>query len=247
MGLYYDVTGNSIEYCRFMPNTIDKISVVIPVFNEADTIDVLLRRVKNVPVVEEIIVVDDCSTDGTREILAELKEKIGFKLAFHDKNRGKGASIRTGLNHVMGDYVVIQDADFEYNPEEYRILIDSIGKNGADIVFGSRFLGQAIKIPFLYNAGNRFLTSITNLFFGSELTDMETCYKLLPVSFLKTIELESDRFDFEPEITAKILKSGLKIKEVPISYSSRSKKEGKKLTWKDGLSAVRTLFKCRFN
>jgi len=230
-----------------MPNTTDKISVIIPVFNEADTIDALLRRVKNVPVVNEIVVVDDCSTDGTREILKGLEKEIGFKLAFHDKNRGKGAAVRTALDYVTGDYVVIQDADFEYNPEEYRVLIDAIGKDGADAVFGSRFLGRTADMSLLYNAGNRFLTFITNLLYGSELTDMETCYKLLPVDFLKTTEFEANRFDFEPEITARILKSGLKIKEVPVSYSSRSKKEGKKLNWKDGLSAIRMLLKCRFN
>jgi glycosyltransferase involved in cell wall biosynthesis len=230
-----------------MPNIIDKISVIIPVFNEAGNIGALLRRVKNVPVVNEIVVVDDCSTDGTGEMLRGLEKEIGFKLAFHEKNRGKGAAIKTGLDYVTGGYAVIQDADFEYNPEEYRILIDPITKGEADVAYGSRFLGRRADTSPLYNMGNKFLTVLTNLLYGSRLTDMETCYKLMPVSFLKTIEFKANRFDFEPEITAKILKAGLKIREVPISYSGRSKKEGKKISWIDGFSAVKILLKCRFN
>jgi glycosyltransferase involved in cell wall biosynthesis len=227
-----------------------KLSVVIPVYNEKDTILELLKRVMNVdlgPVQKEIVVVDDCSTDGTREILKNVqKDRPKLKVIFKEKNSGKGATLREGFKHTTGDYVIVQDADLEYNPKEYTKLLDVLSDPETQVVYGSRFSGNYEDMSNLHYFGNKLLTLITNIFYGVLLTDMETCYKLLPGDFIRNVKIKSNKFNFEPEITAKVLKSGLRIKEVPISYKGRSRSEGKHITWKDGISALITLIKFKF-
>lgn len=224
-----------------------KLSIVIPCYNEEKTIRQLVDLVEQVDGIDkEIILLDDGSKDSTPQILAQLgKERPHLKVILHSKNRGKGATVREGFKHTTGDYVIIQDADLEYDPQDYKKLVAELEK-GAEVVYGSRFAGDYKDMTSLHYFGNRFLTILTNLLYGTRLTDMETCYKLLPGEFVRSLRLKSDRFDFEPEITSKILKSGLKISEVPISYKGRSWKEGKKITWRDGFHAVKTLIKFRF-
>lgn len=224
-----------------------KLSVVIPVYNEKATLEQILHKVEQVTEIEkEIILVDDASTDGSTAILKRLqKENPHYKVIFKAQNSGKGASLREGFKQASGDYVIVQDADLEYDPNDYQTLIDSVSEE-FKVVYGSRFNGDYKDMSSLHYFGNKLLTLITNVFFGARLTDMETCYKLIPTQFLQHIEIKSNRFNFEPEITAKILKSGIKIKEVPISYSGRHFSEGKKITWKDGFSAIYTLIKFRF-
>jgi len=224
-----------------------KLSVVIPCYNEEKTVKHIVELVEKADGVEkEIVIVDDGSKDTTPRILEKMRtEKPHFKIVLNLKNRGKGATVREGFKHTTGDYVIVQDADLEYNPKDYKKLIDEV-KKGAQVVYGSRFSGNYKDMTNLHYFGNRFLTTLTNLLYGTNLTDMETCYKLLPGDFVRSLRLKSDRFDFEPEITSKILKSGMKIVEVPISYKGRSWKEGKKITWRDGLHAVKTLIKFRF-
>lgn len=223
-----------------------KLSVIIPCYNEENTIEKIIKLVEEVPIEKEIIVVDDGSTDKSPEILRSVASKKPYiKLILSPKNRGKGASIRLGLKETTGDYVIIQDADLEYNPQDYLKLLEET-KKGTDIVYGSRFAGSYKNMTSLHYLGNRFLTFLTNILYGVKLTDMETCYKLIPGDFARSISIKSDRFDFEPEITSKILKSGLKITEVPISYNGRTWKEGKKITWRDGVYAIKTLIKFRF-
>jgi glycosyltransferase involved in cell wall biosynthesis len=230
-----------------------KLSIIIPVFNEKETIEPLLRRVlgtskPEVPV-HEIIVVDDGSTDGTTEILTRIAKEStqpSLKILVHPRNQGKGAAIRTALSHISGDAVLIQDADLEYHPEEYSLLIKPIVEYGADVVYGSRFLGIHRAFLFWHYLGNKTLTLVTNLLFDSMLSDMEVGFKAFRTEVIKSIPLQARGFDFEPEITAKVLKRKLKLYEVPITYSGRDYSEGKKITWKDGLTAVWTLIKYRF-
>jgi len=222
-----------------------KLTVVIPVYNEKRTIRLIVERVQTVPVEKEIIVVDDCSTDGTRDILRQL-EGEDIKVLYHQRNMGKGAALRTGFQQATGDFVIVQDADLEYDPQEYPKLLEPILQGRADVVYGSRFSGHNRNMMSLHRFGNQFLTFVTNLLYGTSITDMETCYKLLGTPLVKSIKIECNRFNFEPEITAKILKRKLRIMEIPISYSGRKPSEGKKITWRDGFAALWALFKYRF-
>lgn len=222
-----------------------KLSIIIPVYNEKDTIRDILDRVKAVDIEKEIILVDDFSTDGSREILQGLAEK-GEKVFFHERNMGKGAALRTGFAHVTGDYCIVQDADLEYDPEDYHRLIAPVLKGKAEVVYGSRFTGEHRNMFFHHWVGNKFLTLVTNLLYNTTISDMETCYKLFRSDIIKSVNIKSNRFNFEPEITAKVLKKGFRIYEVPISYAGREFSEGKKITWRDGFSALWTLLKYRF-
>jgi len=222
------------------------LSVVMPVFNERDTIDEILRRVLAVPIRIQLIVVDDCSTDGTRDRLQELSRTLSFTLVLQPKNGGKGSALRAGFERVSGDLVVIQDADLEYSPEEYPELIELICRGRADVVYGSRFIGRHRVFLFTHYVGNRILTLLTNVLYNTMLTDMETCFKVMRVEVLRSMTLRSDRFGIEPELTAKIYKRGYRVYEVPITYDGRGYDEGKKITWKDGIDAVWTLLKYRF-
>jgi glycosyltransferase involved in cell wall biosynthesis len=225
-----------------------KLSIVIPVYNEKNTIKEIVDLVLAVRGIEkEIVIVDDGSTDGSVEVLKEIgEEHPDIKIVIKGENRGKGHTLKVGFKETTGDYVIIQDADLEYDPQDYRKLLRALEEERADAIYGSRFSGSYEKMSTLHYLGNKLLTLITNIFFGVMLTDMETCYKLVPGDFIRSIDIKSERFDFEPEITAKILKSGLRIKEVPISYKGRAFSEGKKITWRDGFKAVYTLIKFRF-
>ena len=215
-----------------------QISVVIPVYNEKTTIRELITRVASVPLEKEIIIVDDCSTDGTRELLQSLSGD-NVNIFFHERNQGKGAALKTGFEHVQGDIVIIQDADLEYNPEEYPVLIGPIVDGHADAVFGSRFSGGPHRVLlFWHYVGNKILTTLSNMFTNINLTDMETCYKAFKAPLLKQFTIESKRFGVEPEITAKLARLKCKIYEVPVSYSGRDYSEGKKIGWKDGFAAL---------
>jgi glycosyltransferase involved in cell wall biosynthesis len=221
-----------------------KLSVVIPVYNEKNTILELLERVQGVDLPKEIIVVDDYSTDGTREILQGLPVSEDLKIILQPRNQGKGAALRTGFGVVTGDIVVIQDADLEYDPAEYLNLIQPILANKADVVFGSRFLGGPHRVLlFWHSVGNRILTTLSNMITDLNLTDMETCYKVFRAEILKKIAFCENRFGFEPEFTAKVGKSRYRIYEVPISYSGRDYSEGKKIGWKDGVAAIYFILK----
>lgn len=223
-----------------------KLSVVIPVYNEVNTLERILKKVKGVDIPKEIILVDDGSKDGSRDLLNKLKKKDrSLKIVFHEVNCGKGAALRTGFKYAKGDFVIVQDADLEYDPSDYSKLLSEV-KGLNIVVYGSRFMGSYKDMTTMHYWGNRLLTFLTNLLFGIMLTDMETCYKLIPLKVIKKIDIKSNRFNFEPEITAKILKMGCKIKEVPISYAGRNVREGKKITWRDGFSALATLIKYRF-
>jgi len=215
-------------------------------YNERSTIDEIVRRVLAVPLRTELIVVDDCSTDGTREQLVALQQELGFTLLRQPKNGGKGAALRTAFAHVTGDIVVIQDADLEYSPEEYPELIELICSGRADVVYGSRFLGRHRVFLFNHYLGNRLLTLLTNVLYNTMLTDMETCFKAMRVEVMRSMTLRSNRFGIEPELTAKIFKRGYRVYEIPITYDGRGYDDGKKITWRDGISAVWTLVKFRF-
>ena len=223
------------------------LSVVMPVFNERETIEEIIPRVLAVPVRTELIVVDDGSTDGTRDLLTGLQKQHNFKLIFQPKNGGKGAALRRGFQDVTGDLVVIQDADLEYSPEEFPDLIDLICKGRADVVYGSRFLGRHRVFLFTHYLGNRLLTSITNVLYNTMLSDMETCYKVMRTDVLRSFRLEANGFGIEPELTAKIFKRNYRVYEVPISYDGRGYEEGKKITWRDGVVALWVLLKYRFS
>lgn len=216
-----------------------KLSIVIPVYNEKDTFLSLLDRVKQTPFDKEIILVEDCSTDGTRDIVKKLAEEdTSLKCVFHEKNMGKGAALATGFKQVEGDIVIIQDADLEYNPEEYPVILAPILDGRADIVYGSRFLGSPQRVHlFWHYVGNKTLTLFSNIFTNINLTDMETCYKAFRSTLLPRFTIRSKRFGIEPEITAKFARLKCKIYEVPVSYSGRDYAEGKKIGWKDGLAA----------
>ena len=222
------------------------LSVVMPAFNERETIEEIIRRVLAVPLRIELIVVDDASTDGTRDILQRLAPALSFKLLQQPYNRGKGAALARGFAEVTGDIVVIQDADLEYSPEEYPELIELICIGRADVVYGSRFIGRHRVFLFTHFLGNRLLTFMTNVLYNTMLTDMETCFKAMRVDVLRSMTLRSERFGIEPELTAKIFKRGYRVYEVPITYDGRGYEEGKKITWKDGVVAVWTLLKYRF-
>jgi len=224
-----------------------KLSVVIPVYNEKNTVLEVIRRVREVNLPKEIIIVDDFSGDGTREVLRGLPPSEDLTIIYHERNRGKGAALRTGFGAVRGEVVVVQDADLEYDPAEYPNLIGPILANKADVVFGSRFLsGPHRVLLFWHSVGNRILTTLSNMFTDLNLTDMETCYKVFRADILKRIVLREDRFGFEPEFTAKVARARCRIYEVPISYSGRDYSEGKKITWKDGIAAIYFIVKYRF-
>jgi glycosyltransferase involved in cell wall biosynthesis len=211
---------------------------VIPVYNERNTITEIVKRVQEVDLEKEIIIVNDNSSDGTWEILKGMTGD-NLKIIFHDKNQGKGASLKRGFQEVTGDIVIVQDADLEYNPQEYHMLIQPILEGKADAVYGSRFLGGPHRVLFFWHyVGNKLLTTLSNMFTNVNLTDMETCFKAFRSSLLGRIEIKSKRFGFEPEITAKLAKLKCRIYEVPISYSGRDYSEGKKITWKDGIAAL---------
>tara|TARA_Y100001958_G_C20971128_1_gene366087 strand:- start:6 stop:695 length:690 start_codon:yes stop_codon:yes gene_type:complete len=223
-----------------------KLSIIIPCYNEQSTIKEIVHKINlQVNINKEIIIIDDNSTDRTREILEkEVRDKVN-KIIFNDKNYGKGYSIRRGIENASGDYTLIQDADLEYDPNDYKKLLSPIINGNADVVYGSRFIGGDEKrvLYFWHTMGNKFLTLISNIFSNLNLTDMEVGYKLFKTNLLKSIDLKEDRFGFEPEITAKISKKNIKIYEVGISYFGRKYSEGKKITWKDGFSALRCIFK----
>ena len=215
-----------------------KLSVVIPVYNEKNYIREIVRRVEAVPIPKEIILVEDCSTDGTREILKEMEDRDGLKVIYHEYNQGKGAAMRTGFSHATGDVVLVQDADLEYDPAEYPRLIQPIIENKANVVFGSRFIGDCHRVLYFWHSvGNFCLTRLSNMFTNLNLTDMETCYKVFRKEVLSGITLKSNRFGFDPEITAKIAKHKprWRVYEVPVSYSGRTYEEGKKIGFKDAI------------
>lgn len=225
---------------------MNKISILIPVYNERNTLLEILKQVEAVDfgLDKEIILIDDFSTDGTKELYKDLN----YKILYHEKNMGKGAALRTGFNAATGDIIIIQDADLEYNPADYKPLVELIKNNEADVVYGSRLAdtrnqGKFLLLSYLANVTLSFMTRIL---YGTFLTDMETCYKAFRADFIKGITIESNRFDFEPEITAKILKKKARFREIPISYNARQESEGKKITWKDGVQAIFTLLKYRF-
>ena len=224
-----------------------KLSVVIPVYNEKNTILEILRRVREFGVRKEVIVIDDFSADGTREILQGLLPAEDLKVVYQPRNMGKGAALRSGFELVTGDVVVIQDADLEYDPAEYSTLIQPILDGKADVVYGSRFLGGPHRVLlFWHSVGNRFLTTLSNMLTDLNLTDMETCYKAFRADLLKELRLRENRFGFEPEFTAKIARARCRVYEVPISYSGRDYSEGKKISWKDGIAALYFILKYRF-
>lgn len=233
---------------RFHADDLDmKLSVVIPVYNERDTILEVLERVRAVELPKEIIVVDDGSTDGTRELLAPLAVSGELKTILQPVNMGKGAALRAGFAAVSGDIVLIQDADLEYDPADYPNLIQPIVEDRADVVLGSRFLGGAQKTCLFWQSiANRTLTAVSNALNGLDLTDMETCYKVFRADILKKIVLRENRFGFEPEFTAKVSRARCRICEVPVSYKRRDYAHGKKITWKDGIAAFYFIFKYRF-
>jgi glycosyltransferase involved in cell wall biosynthesis len=223
------------------------LSVIVPVFNERSTVAEVVRRIREVQLAVdiEVIVVDDGSSDGTDKVLAALGDST-FRVIDHQINRGKGAAVRTGLAVARGDLVVIQDGDLEYDPLDWSRMLEPILRGKAQVVYGSRFTGERKNMLPLHWIGNRFLSLVTNVLYSSTLSDMETCYKMFDRRVLEGITIESDRFDFEPEITAKILRRGYRIYEVPISYAGREPEDGKKITWWDGLGALKTLVKYRF-
>ncbi len=226
---------------------MNKITILIPVYNEYNTLNKILAKIENIDFYglnKEIILIDDCSTDGTKELYKDLN----YKVLYHERNLGKGAALRDGFKEATGDIVTIQDADLEYNPEDLLPLVKVVMDNEADVAYGSRFMNIDMSKDYMLThlLGNKALTIITNILYGANLTDMETCYKVFKSEYVKNLNIKSNRFDFEPEITAKVLKQGARLKEVPISYNARSFDEGKKISWKDGFAAIFALIKFRF-
>jgi glycosyltransferase involved in cell wall biosynthesis len=225
-----------------------KLSVIIPVYNEKATIEAVILRVREIDVgmEKEIVIVDDASQDGTQDVLKNL-DYPDIKVYFHEKNQGKGAALHTGFSNAQGDIILIQDADLEYDPAEYPSLLKPILDGRADVVYGSRFLGGPHRVLFFWHyVGNKLLTTLSNMLSNLNLSDMETCYKVIKKDVLDRITLKSKRFGFEPEITIKLAKLNAKIYEVPISYSGRDYSEGKKIGWKDGFAAIYHIFRYKF-
>ena len=225
-----------------------KLSILIPVYNERHTVELLLKRVEAVPYEKEIIVVDDASSDGTREILERLSRnnREQMRLFLHTRNRGKGAAIRTAIEHVTGDIVIIQDADLEYDPQDYPRLLEPILGGHADVVFGNRFHGGPHRVLYFWHyVGNRLLTNLCNIATNLNLSDMEVGYKVFRTEVLQRLRLRSDRFGIEPELTVKVAKLGCRVYEVPIAYHGRTYAEGKKITWKDGIAALYYIIRFR--
>jgi glycosyltransferase involved in cell wall biosynthesis len=224
-----------------------KLSIVMPCYNEIHTIETIVQKVLHaeVPLDRELIIVDDCSTDQTRTYLETLKDHEDIKIVLHEVNRGKGAALRTGFQHARGDVIIVQDADLEYDPDEYSKLLKPILEGKADVVYGSRFVGGESHrvLYFWHSLGNKFLTFMSNMFTNLNLTDMEVCYKVFKRNLLEKITLEEDRFGFEPEFTAKIARLNCVIYEVGISYYGRTYEEGKKINWKDGMRAIYVILK----
>jgi glycosyltransferase involved in cell wall biosynthesis len=229
-----------------------KLSIVMPVYNERSTVEEIIRRVLAVdlPIERELVIVDDASTDGTTEILERLAADLGeqgIRLIMHDRNRGKGAAVRTAIAATTGEFVIIQDADLEYDPNDYKVMLVPLLDGRADVVFGSRFLGGPHRVLYFWHyVANKMITFLSNAIYNINLTDMETCYKAFRGDIIRRIRLRSNRFGIEPELTAKVCKRKLRIYEVPISYSGRTYDEGKKITWRDGLKAIGTIFRYRF-
>lgn len=226
---------------------MNKITILMPVYNEVNTLQEMVKKVEETDFCDlekEIILIDDCSDDGTKELYKDIPHKV----LYHNYNQGKGAALRTGLTEATGDIIIIQDADLEYDPVDYIPLIKLILDGHADVCYGSRLTGGKPSRSFMFThlLGNKFLSLLTNILYGSTLTDMETCYKAFKADFIKDITIRSDRFDFEPEITAKILKKHARLYELPISYYGREFSEGKKITWRDGIFAIIALIKYRF-
>lgn len=230
--------------------TTKTLSIVIPVYNEKKTVAELIRRVLAVKISgikKELVIVDDKSTDGTGKILAKLvREHPHLKIFYHSVNQGKGAAVRTGFQHATGDYIIVQDADLEYDPQDIPKLLKPIQEGKAEVVYGSRFTGEHKNMLFWYMVGNKFLTLLLNVFYDTTLSDMEVCYKLFTKKALKGIKIKENRFGFDPEVTVQVLNKGLRIYEVPISYSGREFEEGKKITWKDGFKVLWIIIKYRF-
>lgn len=227
-----------------------KLSIIIPVYNEKGTIEEIVKRVLVVRLPgtkKEVIIVDDNSSDGTRKILAKIAKKhTQLKIFYHQKNQGKGAAVRTGLKEATGDYILIQDADLEYDPQDIPRLLKPIQEGKAEVIYGSRFTGEHRNMFFWHMMGNKLLSLVTNILYNTTLSDMEVCYKLFSKKALRGVMLKEDRWGFDPEITVEILKKGIRIYEVPISYTGREFNEGKKIFWKDGLRILWVLLKNRF-
>jgi glycosyltransferase involved in cell wall biosynthesis len=224
---------------------VTTLSIIIPCYNERQTIEKIVDRVKASPIDKEIIIVDDCSQDGTRDLLKAKLENQVQKIVYHEKNQGKGAALRTGFAHATGEYVIVQDADMEYDPQEYSLLLQPMLEGKADVVFGSRFMGgRPHRVHYFWHfLGNRLLTLLSNMCTNINLTDMETCYKLFKREIIQSIKIEENRFGFEPEITAKVARLKYRIYEIGISYYGRSYEEGKKIGWKDGIRAIYCILK----
>ena len=224
-----------------------KLSVVIPVYNEKKTLNELILRVEAVSIDKEVIIVDDASTDGTRDLLKKYEKKEGFEVIYQPKNKGKGAALRAGFKIVKGEVIIIQDADLEYNPKDFHVLLEPIFDKRADVVYGSRFLGGSHRVLFFWHyLANKFLTTLSNMFTNINLTDMETGYKAFRREVIESISLKSNRFGFEPEFTMKVAQRKFVIYEVPISYDGRDYSEGKKINWKDGVAALWFILRFRF-
>jgi glycosyltransferase involved in cell wall biosynthesis len=224
-----------------------RLSVIVPCFNERDTVIELIDRVHAVPIAKQVIVVDDCSTDGSRELLCSRAQQRGdITLILHERNSGKGAAVQAGLEKADGDVVIVQDADLEYDPADYPLVLRPIQTGKARVVYGSRFLGEHKAMYFWHSLGNKSLTLLCNILFDTTLTDMETCYKAFTIDIARQLKLREPGWGFDPEITARILRMGHRIYEVPISYAGREFNEGKKISWRDGFVVLFTLLRYRF-